>query len=155
MSLIALLLIAGTILILTEIFIVPGLSIAGIVGFLFVMGACYLIGRDHGALTAIASFVGVMTIVSLAFFAYIRSPASKRFVLKTTLKARTFDESKLKAGDLGRALTDLRPTGKVQFGDEILEALTEGEFIESGAELVIIRSEGSKIFVKRKGLENV
>jgi membrane-bound ClpP family serine protease len=156
MSLILTLSIFGTLLILVEIFFVPGLSVAGIVGFIFVLIAGILLGQQHGALAGTGLFVGVMLMMSVAFFAYLRSPASKFLVLKDQMTARSSSSAMLPSpGSQGSALTPLRPAGRVQFeGKELessYEASSEGEFIEAGRPVIVSRLEGSRIFVKQKG----
>ncbi len=48
-----------------------------------------------------------------------------------------------------KAYTDLRPAGVAVFGDEKLDVVTDGDFIEKGNEIVIIRVEGMRIVVKK------
>ncbi len=48
----------------------------------------------------------------------------------------------------GIALTTLRPGGKAQFGDEILDVVTEGDLIERGGKVRIIGSSGHAAIVK-------
>ena len=50
-------------------------------------------------------------------------------------------------GDTGRALTDLRPVGKVRFGDRTLVAETDGEYFNKGTNVVVLRLDGVKIVV--------
>jgi membrane-bound serine protease (ClpP class) len=52
-------------------------------------------------------------------------------------------------GHEGVAFTNLRPAGKGVFGNERLNVVTEGDFIEIGASIRIIRVEGSKIIVQK------
>jgi len=45
--------------------------------------------------------------------------------------------------------TDLSPSGTVLIDNEIYEAKTNGEFVEAGRGVKVIRVCGKKIFVKR------
>lgn len=51
-------------------------------------------------------------------------------------------------GDLGTAITPLRPSGKVEFGAMIADASTEGEFLDVGTKVRIQRVEGATVFVE-------
>jgi len=51
-------------------------------------------------------------------------------------------------GKTGIALSPLRPAGLGQFGDERLDVVTEGEFIEQNAPIKIIRVEGYRLVVR-------
>ncbi|MDF2577517.1 MAG: hypothetical protein K0S74_1001 [Chlamydiales bacterium] len=54
-------------------------------------------------------------------------------------------------GTIGKTITPLRPFGKVEFGDKIFEASSEGWMVDSGQRVRVIALEGSKLVVK---LEN-
>ncbi|MEW5802956.1 MAG: NfeD family protein [bacterium] len=49
----------------------------------------------------------------------------------------------------GVAFTNLRPAGKAEFGKKRLNVITEGDFIEKGLPVRIIRVEGTKIIVQK------
>jgi membrane-bound serine protease (ClpP class) len=51
-------------------------------------------------------------------------------------------------GKTGIALSPLRPAGLGQFGEERLDVVTEGEFIEQNAPIKIIRVEGYRLVVR-------
>ncbi len=44
-------------------------------------------------------------------------------------------------------LLDLISSGKIKVGDELLDVVTEGEFIEKGIPVKVIQIEGSRIIV--------
>ena len=48
-----------------------------------------------------------------------------------------------------QAYTDLRPAGVAVLGNEKLDVVTDGDFIEKGNEIEIIRVEGMRIVVKK------
>lgn len=48
----------------------------------------------------------------------------------------------------GITLTSLRPVGRAQFQDDILEVLSLGDMIEEDKSVVVCRVEGNKLFVK-------
>ncbi len=52
-------------------------------------------------------------------------------------------------GQTGSATTDLRPAGKGTFGDRYLDIVSDGEFIERGSPLKIVKHEGSRIVVSK------
>jgi membrane-bound serine protease (ClpP class) len=45
--------------------------------------------------------------------------------------------------------TELNPSGTVLIDNEIYDAKTDGEFVEAGRGVKVIRVSGKKIFVKR------
>jgi membrane-bound ClpP family serine protease len=57
-------------------------------------------------------------------------------------------EQRLQLGELGVALSMLRPGGKAQFGDQILDVLTQGEMIPKDARVRIIGHSGPEAIVE-------
>ena len=58
------------------------------------------------------------------------------------------DHSALK-GKIGVTDSDLSPSGTVLIDNEIYDVETDGEFVEAGRGVRVIRVRGSKILVKR------
>jgi len=52
-------------------------------------------------------------------------------------------------GSTGVAETNLRPSGKGRFGDELVDVVTEGDLIERGKPITIVDVQGSRVVVKR------
>jgi len=50
-------------------------------------------------------------------------------------------------GQVGIAITPLRPAGRAEFGDRTLDVVTEGDFVEKGARVQILEMRGSRIVV--------
>jgi membrane protein implicated in regulation of membrane protease activity len=51
-------------------------------------------------------------------------------------------------GAIGVAATTLRPSGKARIGDEYLDVIAEGDFINPGTRVQVIEIEGNRIVVK-------
>jgi len=52
------------------------------------------------------------------------------------------------AGAKGRALTTLRPSGKAQFGDCVVDVVTEGDFIPAETSVAVVSADGMRVVVK-------
>jgi len=92
-------------------------------------------------------FVAVVPIGSHFFR---RSFSFKRLVLKE-IEAESLEELKLpEIGAEGESFSVLRPFGKVQVGDIVYEALTEGELISAGAKIKVIGYKQKTLIVKEK-----
>jgi membrane-bound serine protease (ClpP class) len=57
-------------------------------------------------------------------------------------------EAKALLGATGVAETNLRPSGKGRFGDELVDVVTEGDLIERGKPITIVEVQGSRVVVK-------
>ena len=51
-------------------------------------------------------------------------------------------------GDLGEAISPLRPSGKAQFAEDIIDVTSEGDFIDSGTPIRVHRKNGNRIIVR-------
>ncbi len=81
----------------------------------------------------------------------------RRFILSTTnppgpslaATPRTFVTAlALTPGMQGRSLTILRPSGKAQFNDHVVDVVTEGEFIGPETPISIVSTDGMRVVVK-------
>ena len=151
MNLITILLLisAGTILILFEIFLLPGLVVGLIGAGLCIWGiyeAFTTLGTNSGWIILIITIIvnGV-----LAFIAY-KNLHKSRFAMKEQNLGRVneFDDFGLVEGDEGMAITDLRPEGKALFNHQLISVWTfDGGFISSNQSIKIVRISDNKIFV--------
>ncbi len=58
-------------------------------------------------------------------------------------------------GDTGEVVSKLRPTGKAQFGDAIVDVVAEGDFLDKGTKVEIIEIHGNRVVVKKQMTEDV
>ena len=54
----------------------------------------------------------------------------------------------LSAGTRGTSLTVLRPSGKARFADNVVDVVTEGEFIAPNIPVTVIQADGMRVVVK-------
>src|SRR5699024_8428791 len=144
------LLITGIIFIILE-FFVPG-GILGIIGVGAVVVSLFLSGYDlsHMALSIlIAMIVGIAAFIIL----YRRADAEKGFFKRIILKDRTMTEQGYVTTDVkteylgkeGMTVTPLRPAGIAEIGDERVDVVSEGTYIEQGKKVEVIAVEGMRI----------
>ena len=151
----ALLFIVGMVLLIIEVFILPGFGIVGILGLVAIFGSI-LMSTPNPA-TAIKSLViaiiGAIAII-IIFFRF--TPARKvfnRLVLnmgETPELGYTAAKSGLKdhIGKTGTAKTTLRPSGTMEIDGELIDVVSSGEFITKGTPLVVTNVEGMRVIVK-------
>lgn len=143
----------GIIFLLLEIFLLPGVGIAGITGALFVLGgiayAYVYIGSAQGNILLISSAV----LFGGGFFLLIRSKSLHKISLTAEIDA-TVDNSALKkiaVGDIGKTVSRLNPMGKVDINGVRVEGKSmDGEMIDEDTEIEVTKVELSNVLVKRK-----
>jgi len=143
------------ILFLLEIFLLPGITIAGIGGVLFAIGGivyAYSVGTVAGHITLVGS-----VILFIGFFAWLlRAKSFQRVSLKTNVDSTLTStrDMGLQVGDQGITLSRLAPIGKARFGETTVEAKTQGEFIDEQTPVEIIRLEGYNVVVETFSIKN-
>ncbi len=150
---VALVILLGIIFLLAEIFLLPGMTISGIAGLIFLVGgiayAYMYIGTLAGNLTLIISAFLILG----SFLYFIKSKSLRRISLKTNIdsKVDTSDLKKIKVGDKGITQSRLNPIGKVFINDLTVEAKSiNGEMINEDTEVIVNKVEWSNILVSKK-----
>jgi len=139
----------GIILILVEIFLIPGLTITAIAGAAFSIGGIYYAFRNLGATAGIITLLLLITIIAIAFIYLIKSKALDSIALKTNLKSTVADKelSGISEGDTGISVSRLNPMGKVRVNNITMEAKTLGGFIDENTAIKVIKVSPSQLIV--------
>lgn len=154
--LIILLILAAVVLFLVELFVVPGISLAGILaGVCAVLGNYYAfahVGTGAGFLTL--AITAVASIGSLVWF--MRSKTLDRLSLKTDITGqvdRSAEES-IRPGDTGITTTRLALIGHADIKGHIVEVKSTDGFLDEKTPIVVIRIADGTIFVGKKELKS-
>lgn len=152
--------IVGLLLLVIEMF-VPGFGVFGVAGILSIIGSMIMaFPSPEQALTSILIALVASGLIIYFLVKYlVQTPIFDRITLGIKQEksegyiATNKDIGEL-AGAKGKAITSLRPAGVAIIGERKHDVLTEGEFVPSGTDIVVIRVEGSKIIVKSREKEN-
>ena len=151
MTLAITLLVVGLALLFFEI-LLPGL-ILGICAFLTLAASVFVAYTETEEMLYGHLFLGV-TVVSLTsaaiwFIKYFPSTKmGRQLVSSSTVGDLGIDFTDL-INQTGTAYTDLRPSGKATIGDQRLNVVTEGSFIEKDNSVKIIAVEGNRVVVRK------
>jgi membrane-bound serine protease (ClpP class) len=163
--------VSGAGLLAVELFVTPGFGVLGGAGSLLLLASIVLAlppsymepgtggGVDWDALarslavTAIVMVVFVVAAMALAHF-LPRMPLLNRLVLSDTTvsdgssrAAAASQERAARVGETGRTTTMLRPAGKARIGDRLVDVVTDGEFLDAGADVRVVQVRGNRIVV--------
>lgn len=145
------LLIVGLLLILLEIFVLPGF-IAGVLGGLAVVVGIFqaykTFGNQAGHITLASIIIASILILVLLF----RSGTWKRLAVHDAIdsKVNIINEELIKQGVEGIAVTRLNPAGKGLFGDDVIEVHSMSGIVEKDTQIIVMKVNGYKVFVKPK-----
>ena len=163
-----LLFVIGIALLALEIFVIPGFGVAGILGILFIIAGIYLASvpfwiprelPDFQRLTTWAwqfsLALGSVVVIGFILARYLpRVGLPGKLMITAQEKvsegyvAGRREEEGLD-GKVGISVTKLRPAGKAEIDDRVLDVVAEGEFIEKGEKVVVVNARGTKVVVRK------
>jgi membrane-bound serine protease (ClpP class) len=170
-SLEILMFVAGLVLMLMEVFVVPGVGVFGFAGGLMVLFSLVLasqtfviphsqadIDRLSGSIAIVVTAGLGMMILAFTIRRYLpKAPLFNRLVLeppppeeRVTLSHREAlaDYSYL-VGREGEAVTDLRPAGKALIDDQLIDVIALGEPLDRGVPVTVVSAHATRVVVRR------
>lgn len=158
-----LLIIAGFSLIMLEAFVIPGFGIVGIIGIGIVVYGLYLLlipnvpvgeevlsnANDGFMIGLLGAVIGIYLLLKLMvktkFWKQLTAPGSQK---KEDGYTNSFGWESL-TDQVGKADTDLHPSGWVIVESKRFFMISEGDFIEKGSSVKVLSVDGNRIVVKK------
>ena len=158
--------ILGIILVLLEIFVIPGFGIAGITGAILIgMGFVFaMLDNDYfnfekvempdisGAVLTVLSGMLLSFVIILWLSTQIgKKGMFRKIALETDLStSRSVDKNEFSLiGQQGTTMTDLRPSGRIMIANEVYDAVSNQGYIDQGSPIIVIKFENMQLFVER------
>lgn len=164
----------GVVLILLEMFVIPGFGVAGISGaILLLFGLLGTFVPDEPgrsfpfAIPTLDSTMewlkqGMMVMTGAMAASLAGMVILSRYLPKTTMFRRIApanptpsdviaDDEYLgvaRIGDVGVTVGPLRPAGKARFGSTLVDVVTQGDYLEQGQRIEVIEHRGNRIVVR-------
>ena len=164
----------GFLLIGMEVFVIPGFGIAGITGLaLVIIGLLATFVPDEPGRsiplylpklpsTIYALKVAMATLVSSMVASLIGMAMLSRYLPRMPMFRRVIPANPTpsevavsdpyrglaRVGDVGEVLTTLRPAGKARFGSELVDVVTQGEYLDEGVRVEVIERRGNRVVVR-------
>jgi membrane-bound serine protease (ClpP class) len=144
-----LLVFVGLVLLAVELFLIPGFGITGILGILALIAGLTLSLVGAGATAEIV--VGAITRVAVSLLVALAASV----VLHTGLGADTGYASAPESdrqwlGTQGTAVSPLRPAGIADIDGKRVDVVSQGEWIDAGTPITVIRVDGNRIVVQSR-----
>ncbi|MBM3252868.1 MAG: hypothetical protein FJZ16_01270 [Candidatus Omnitrophica bacterium] len=148
------LIVVGFILLLIELFIIPGFGIVGISGLTFLGIASYIAYTRLSPLMGILISIGSLIIIFISLKLFPKTAIWKKLKLnKVESKEEGFSHSEnldYLIGKEGVAITPLRPSGSAKIEGKRFDVTTEGIFLENDTKIKVIKIEGNRIVVREE-----
>ena len=152
MSLLAiiLLIVLGLILLLLEFVVIPGVTIAGVGGFLLLAGSVYIAFAEMGKVAGFITLAVVLILSPILVYYFFKSRAGKKMILDSKIEGKIENSTtnKLAVGDRGITIGRLAPMGKIKINGEVVEAQSAGTYIDEHTEIQVIKFHLNKIIVE-------
>jgi membrane-bound serine protease (ClpP class) len=157
--------IVGVILLIVEIFVIPGFGITGILGIILMVAALFFglitdidIATTNAISIAIIQLASTFVLTAIViYFIWKFLPKSQTFnklILNENLKSKSGYTAKPEienlVGKVGKSITDLRPAGSILIDNQRIDVVTEGDYIEKDNDVIVKKVEGSKVIVIKK-----
>ena len=155
--------VVGVILLILEIFVIPGFGIAGVGGILLIIASIFmsLIGGlpffDFNLISTAIIQLSISLVLTIAFMFLLAKylPKSKHFSRLVLAEIEGADKgfvsyptAKELVGVEGIALTNLRPAGTAEINGKRVDVVADWDYIEKGRKIKVLRVEGIKVVVE-------
>lgn len=162
--------VCGIVFIALEVFVIPGLGVFGIGGGIMVVAAIIMASQTFiipqnsyqlevfldSVLGFIAASAGVLITVWVIYRFFPNNWWFRQVVLtplsSEELAAQEHREQVVSwdhlVGETGLTSTPLVPAGKVRFGHKVIDVVSDGEMIEKGIAVRVVKVSGNRVVVK-------
>ncbi len=149
-TLIVVLILVGILLLLLELLVIPGTTVAGIAGFGLMVFAIYMSYDMYGNTAGHWTVGGTVVVSLLSLILAFRSKTWKKAGLEYTITGKTniFEENSVIKGDTGVAVSRLSPGGKARIKGQFYEVQSTAGMVNPKEKIVVTKVEGNKIYVK-------
>lgn len=158
--------ILGIILLIVEIFIIPGFGVAGVMGIVFMIIGLLLSlvnnvdfnfdGVSTGDFSEALLIVAVGLICAFVLIIWIMNKVGSKglfskMALHADLKESVTQERglDLMIGEIATAMTPMRPAGKIRVNNEVFDSVSISGFIEKGEDVKITSYQNGQLYVER------
>ena len=140
------------ILLAIELFVFPGISIAGIAAACCLVGANYVAFSWFGLTTGLWACAASIVACGLLGYWLMHSKTLEKYSLHKSIDstAASAEQLSVRPGDEGVATTRLALIGNADIGGRTVEVKSADGFLDEGTPVVVVRVEDAQITVKKK-----
>ena len=140
----------GLTLVVAEIIFVPGTTIVGVVGFVFLVLGDGLSFKYFGSGIGWATTGGTAVVSGVTLYFAFKANVWGHFSLKSTSTSKVNEEilSGVTIGEEGVTVSALRPSGKAELDNKTYEVRTLGNYVETGIRIRVKQILAHQIIVE-------
>lgn len=151
LSLIIGLLVLAIFFLIVEIFLIPGISIAGLGSLLCFIAGIAMAYIKLGTVAGTWTLGTTLVVTSAVTYWFYRSKTLDRMALNTQIDSKTepFQGLDVQVGDTGITVSRLAPIGRILINGKTIEGRSENEMIEPDAQIVVVEVGSYNVLVRR------
>jgi membrane-bound serine protease (ClpP class) len=163
----------GMVLLILEIFVIPGFGVAGISGIALMVGALLAMvvpnapgtfpmpstdaaweAFQSGLMALLLGFIGSVAVVVVLSRILPKTPIVNQLFLgpaEHSEEAPATDISpirRIRPGDTGVVASTCRPVGQVRIGQDLIDAVANGTMIDRGTHVRVLRNDGNRLVIE-------
>ncbi len=137
---IVLIILFGIVLILLEILVLPGITLAALGGVVLLVGGVYLSYETYGLAVGHFTVLGTIVLTISMLIIALKSNTWNKIKLNAKIdsKVEKLDEDAVTIGDVGVCISRLAPMGKVKINKILVEAKSIGMYIDEKSEIEVV-----------------
>ncbi len=147
---IGLLVVVGALMLVVELVLLPGITLAAIGALACYGGAAWMAYKNYGVGGLLWVVVAVIVLSVVATWVSLRAKTWQKLALKDKIESTSGEAPArdVAVGERGVALGRLAPMGTVVIGGRNYEAKTQGEFVDQRTEVEVVGFENLNVIVK-------
>lgn len=144
------LILVGLIIVLVEIIFVPGTTLIGLLGFIFMVVGVGLGFRYFGSAAGWIITGSTIVTSTAALILAFKANVWGRFSLRSSIdsKVNEGEVESVTPGQEGITLSALRPSGKAELNNKTFEVRTMGKYLEPGTRIRVQQIHAHQIIVE-------
>jgi membrane-bound ClpP family serine protease len=147
---IAALILAGIVLIIAEVVFIPGTTVVGLLGAVFMIAGIIFAYKQFGNDVGFYVLLGTGVATGVALYLSFRNGAWNKVSNKSAIKSKVNEgmAAHLNEGEEGITVSALRPMGSADFHGKIFEVKTSGEYVANAIRIKIVKIRVNDILVE-------
>lgn len=160
----------GLLFIAAEVFVIPGFGVAGIMGLALSLGSLVMASRRFSLTDGGVDWTSLSNDVALVLGAFLAFLVAAIFLTsymgqipglsRLTLQAEVAPSDsfvvtdsapawqRVELGQTGTTVSPLRPGGRIEIDDMMLDVVTEGDYVGPGNSVRVIAKQGTRVVVR-------
>jgi len=145
------LIILGIFFMILEVFLIPGISVAGVASLICLIAGIVMAYTNLGPVAGTWILAGSMFSLAVVLYLFFRSKTLDRMALKSEITSKTepFQGLDVQPGDTGITISRLAPIGRIKINGKTIEGRSENEMIDQNTPIQVVEVGSYNVLVRK------